>query len=44
VREFFPEVGTLAEKSLGYELVQKVGQFWKAVSGDIPLPSRRALA
>jgi hypothetical protein len=43
VREFFPEVGPLAEKSLAFELVQKVGNFWKAVSGDMPIPERREL-
>ena len=36
VREFFPEVGPWAHKSIAWKLVQKVTNFWKAVSGDIP--------
>jgi hypothetical protein len=35
-REAFPEVGPLAHKSRAWVLVQKVSNFWKAVSGDIP--------
>ncbi len=34
-REIFPEVGPLAHKSRAWVLVQKVSNFWKAVSGDI---------
>jgi hypothetical protein len=41
VRKEFPEVGPLASKSVGFEFVEKVGQFWKGVSGDIPVPERR---
>jgi hypothetical protein len=36
IREFFPEVGPWAHKSVAWKLVQKVTNFWKAVSGDIP--------
>jgi hypothetical protein len=36
VRESFPEVGPWAHKSIAWQLVQKVTNFWKAVSGDIP--------
>ncbi len=35
VRERFPEVGPWAHKSIAWNLVQKVSNFWKAVSGDI---------
>ena len=35
VREFFPPEGPLTYKSLGYEIAQKIGNFWKAVSGDL---------
>lgn len=35
VREFFPEVGPLASKSVAWTLVQAVGNFWKAVKGEI---------
>lgn len=44
VREFFPEEGPIAMRSLGYELAIKLGNFWKAVSGDIPIENRRELA
>lgn len=35
-REIMPEVGPLADKSLAWSAVQKVSNFWKAVSGEIP--------
>lgn len=35
VREVFPEEGPFADKSVAYELVKKIGSFWKAVSGEI---------
>ncbi len=35
-REIFPEVGPFAHKSIAWRLSQKVSNFWKAVSGDIP--------
>jgi hypothetical protein len=44
IREFFPEEGPIAERSLGYEIAKKVGNFWKAVSGDISIEHRRDLA
>jgi hypothetical protein len=44
IREFFPEEGPIAERSLGYEIAKKVGNFWKAVSGDISIENRRELA
>jgi hypothetical protein len=44
VREFFPEVGPCAMRSLGYRLALQVSNFWKAVSGDIPIENRRMLA
>jgi len=44
VREEFPEVGPFADKSLAYAAVQKLGNFWKAVSGEVPVPDRRELA
>lgn len=34
-REFFPEEGPSAERSIGYAIAKKVGQFWKAVSGEL---------
>jgi hypothetical protein len=44
VREFFPEEGPAAMRSLGYEIAQKLGNFWKAVSGDVLIENRRELA
>lgn len=34
-REFFPEEGPSADRSLGYDLAKKIGNFWKAVSGEV---------
>lgn len=44
VREFFIEEGPIAERSLGYDIAKKLGNFWKAVSGDIPIENRRDLS
>lgn len=35
IREFFPPEGPSAERSLGYSIAKKIGNFWKAVSGDV---------
>lgn len=35
-KDYMPEVGPLADKSLGWRLVQKVTNFWKAVKGETP--------
>lgn len=35
VREQFPAVGDRADKSLGFQAVKKVSNFWKAVRGEI---------
>ncbi len=43
VREFFPEEGPSADRSLGFLAVQKIGNFWKAVSGDIKVENRREI-
>lgn len=43
VRKEFPEVGPLAEKSVGLEISTKLGAFWKAVSGDVKVPGKREL-
>ena len=34
-REVLPEVGELAHKSLSWQAMQKIGNFWKAVKGEI---------
>lgn len=35
VREFFAPEGPSADRSLGYSIAKKIGNFWKAVSGEI---------
>jgi hypothetical protein len=35
IREFFPEEGPSAHRSIGYTIAKKIGNFWKAVSGEI---------
>jgi len=43
VREFFEPEGPLTHKSASYEFLQKLGAFWKGVSGDIKVENRREL-
>jgi hypothetical protein len=43
IRKEFPEEGPLAGKSLGLELAKKLGNFWKAVSGETKIEDRRTL-
>lgn len=43
VREEFEPEGPFAVKSVGYEVVQKLGNFWKAVAGEVRLEQRREL-
>jgi len=35
IRDYMPEIGKHADKSLAWNLVQKVSSFWKAVKGEI---------
>lgn len=35
IREYFPEEGPSVKRSLGYAIVKRIGNFWKAVSGEI---------
>jgi hypothetical protein len=44
VREFFDEEGAASERSIGYGFVKKIGNFWKAVSGDVKVEQRRELS
>ena len=39
-REFFPETGPSSNRSLGYVIASKLENFWKAVSGEDPVPDR----
>lgn len=43
IREMFPPEGPLAYKSLGYKIARKVSNFWKVVSGDVKIDSRREI-
>mgnify|MGYP003621931429 CR=1 FL=1 len=44
VREFFPAEGPSHERSVGYSIAKKVGNFWKAVSGAIKIEDRRLIS
>jgi hypothetical protein len=44
IREVLPEAGPFAYKSVAYEAALKLGNFWKAVSGDLKIGDRRELA
>jgi hypothetical protein len=44
MREAFPEEGPLAHKSVALTAVKELGEFWKAVSGDVKVENRRMLA
>ena len=41
IRKFLPEETSHSARSLAYRAVQAIGNFWKAVSGDISIPDRR---
>jgi len=43
IREFFPEEGPSSERSIGYKIAKNLGNFWKAVSGDIKIENRREI-
>lgn len=34
VRDFFPEVGSHARRSMGWKIAEKLSNFWKEVSGN----------
>ncbi len=37
----FEEAGLLAHKSMGYQAVTKLSNFWKAVKGETPIKRRK---
>jgi hypothetical protein len=43
VRKAFPAEGPLAHKSVALAIVNKIGNFWKAVSGEAKIDDRREL-
>lgn len=44
IREVFPEEGPFAAKSVALETVKKLGNFWKAVNGEVRIEDRRELS
>jgi hypothetical protein len=43
IRKEFPETGPLASKSVGLGAAERLGAFWKAVSGDLPVEGKREI-
>lgn len=43
IQKEFPAIGPLVSKSVGYSVVEKLGAFWKAVSGDVPVERKREI-
>ena len=44
IRDFFPEEGPSWDRSYGYVIAKKVGNFWKAVSGEIKIERKKEIA
>jgi hypothetical protein len=43
VKEYFDEVGSQAERNYAFKFFQKMGQFWKIVSGDVKVEKRKEI-
>lgn len=43
IREVFKETGAASDRSMGFRIAKTVSNFWKAVSGEIPIEDRRKL-
>jgi len=43
-KEFFPEEGPSCDRSFGYVAAKNIGNFWKAVSGEIKIERRKEIA
>ena len=43
-KEFFPENAPGAERSIGLKMADALGNFWKAVSGDVKIDDRREIS
>jgi len=41
VKDEFPEAGPSAERNNGYRVIQKLGKFWKVVSGEEKIEGKR---
>ena len=35
IKEEFPEIGPYADKSVGWQTIQKISNFWKVINGEI---------
>ncbi len=42
-KEFFPDEGPSYERSFGYMAAKKIGNFWKAVSGEIKIARKKEI-
>ncbi|MBF0266100.1 MAG: hypothetical protein HQL46_12595 [Gammaproteobacteria bacterium] len=42
-KEFFKEEGPSCDRSYGYVMAKKIGNFWKAVSGDIKISNKKII-
>jgi hypothetical protein len=42
-KEFFPDEGPSYERSFGYMAAKKLGNFWKAVSGEIKIDRKKEI-
>lgn len=43
-KDLFPENAPGAERSIGLKMADTLGNFWKAVSGDVKIDDRRELS
>jgi hypothetical protein len=43
IKDFFNDTGSQTHRSRGYILAKKIGNFWKAVSGDIKIEGRKEI-
>jgi len=43
-KEFFPETSPGAKRSIGLKMADALGNFWKAVSGDVKIDDRREIS
>jgi hypothetical protein len=43
LREYFAAEGPSAQRSMAFKVASKLSNFWKAVSGETPVPDRQQL-
>ncbi len=43
IKEFFPETGSQSYRSTALKIATNIGNFWKAVSGDIKIVNRKEI-